>query len=988
MAAKRPRLFLIDGYSNIYRAFHAIRELSNSKGEPTNAVYGFINMLRKLLREEEPELIGVALDVSGESLRKEQYSEYKATRKPMPDDLRTQLPWVRQAIEGYRIPILEIARYEADDVLGTLAKKAAAEGYDVFLVSADKDLMQLVDDHVFLAHTGRDKVYDAALVEEDFGVPPGQVVDVLAIQGDVSDNVPGVQGIGGKGAVELIRDFGSLEELLARTEEIEQKSYRLRKRYRANLEAHRDDAELSKKLVTIHTDLDIDFEPEKLLREPLDQDALAELFQRLEFTSLLEELDAGDSSSGESVAAAVDVESVEGWEKVVASLGAEIYLGVVYEPQPIGVVVGAPEGDAWFADFRREGMREAVVATLRAWLADGDRRLVGHDLKEILRLVDGEAEVAATLDDSMLFSYVLRPALRGHGLSEVALDRLQYKTVTAKEAGWEKGVEPALGAEGLLVFAAERVELPRRFAGAMREELSAGGLESVYRDIEEPLIPVLMRMEERGIALDSEFLADMSSDLEGRLETLEEAIYKIAGERFNINSPSQLGEIMFERLDYPVVKRTRKTKSYSTDADTLHQLALKGFPLAEKMLDYREISKLKSTYVDALPAMVGDDGRIHTRYEQAVAATGRLSSVSPNLQNIPVRTKLGRSIRRAFVAPEGRLLLVADYSQIELRVLAHIAEEPALIAAFEAGEDIHRATAAVVMDVAPELVTARQRRAAKVINFGIIYGMSAFGLSQNLGISRGEAQHFIDAYLEKYAGVKRYMDATLEAAEKEGKVETLYGRVRWLPELQAKNHAVRENAKRMAINARIQGTAADLLKKAMLVGRRPAPSRDAGLAPLADRARRTGPRSTREERRKDPRSWSAGRWRPWRAARAPGRRRRDRADLVRRQGLARPLEPGLLSPGFSKASPREWVPLSPTPGRRLQLARRHASRVGGRYLVLARSPWQSPFTRKASVAGCSGRPGVGLRGTHARGNHVSRRDDVAAKQIEAPAQSG
>jgi DNA polymerase-1 len=818
MAAKRPRLYLIDGYSNIYRAFHAIRELSNSKGEPTNAVYGFINMLRKLLREEKPELIGVALDVSGDSLRKEQYSEYKATRKPMPDDLRTQLPWVRQAIEGYRIPILELARYEADDVLGTLAKKASAEGYDVFLVSADKDLMQLVDDHVFLAHTGRDKVYDAALVEEDFGVPPGQVADVLAIQGDVSDNVPGVQGIGAKGAVELIRDFGSLEDLLARTEEIEQKSYRLRKRYRANLEEHRADAELSKELVTIHTDLDIDFDPEKLLREPLDQDALAELFQRLEFTSLLEELDAGDSSSGESVAAAVELESVQGWEKAVASLGDEIYLGVVYEPQPVGVVVGAAEGDAWFADFRREGLREAVVATLRAWLADSARRLVGHDLKEVLRLADGapDARVAAALDDSMLFSYVLRPALRGHGLSEVALDRLQYSVVTAKEAGWEKGVEPALGTEGLRVFAAERVELPRRFVGVMREELSAGGLESVYREIEEPLVPVLMRMEERGIALDSGLLADMSSDLEGRLVKLEEAIYKIAGERFNINSPSQLGEIMFERLDYPVVKRTRKTKSYSTDADTLHQLALKGFPLAEKLLDYREISKLKSTYVDALPTMVAADGRLHTRYEQAVAATGRLSSVSPNLQNIPVRTDLGRSIRRAFVAPEGRLLLVADYSQIELRVLAHIAEEPALIAAFEAGEDIHRATAAVVMDVAPELVTARQRRAAKVINFGIIYGMSAFGLSQNLGISRGDAQQFIDAYLERYAGVKHYMDATLEAAETEGKVETLYGRVRWLPELQAKNHAVRENAKRMAINARIQGTAADLLKKAMI----------------------------------------------------------------------------------------------------------------------------------------------------------------------------
>jgi DNA polymerase-1 len=430
--------------------------------------------------------------------------------------------------------------------------------------------------------------------------------------------------------------------------------------------------------------------------------------------------------------------------------------------------------------------------------------------------VGPEVDVAARLDDTMLLSYVLRPALRGHGLPEVALDRLQHKVVTAKEAGWDKGVEPPLGGQGLRVHAAEQVELPRRFAPGMRRELEEGGLQAVYRDIEEPLMPVLMRMEEHGIGLDREFLADMSSDLAGRLSGLEEAIYKIAGERFNINSPGQLGEVMFEKLSYPVVKRTRKTKSYSTDAETLHQLAVKGFPLAEKLLDYREIAKLKSTYVDALPALVAEDGRLHTRYEQAVAATGRLSSVNPNLQNIPVRTELGRSIRKAFAAPPGRLLLVADYSQIELRILAHIAEEPALIAAFEAGEDIHRTTAAVVMDVAPDLVTSKQRRAAKVINFGIIYGMSAFGLSQNLGIPRGDAQNFIDAYLEKYSGVKRYMETTLEAAERDGKVETLYGRVRWLPELGARNHAVRENAKRMAINARIQGTAADVLKKAMV----------------------------------------------------------------------------------------------------------------------------------------------------------------------------
>jgi len=817
MSAKRPRLFLIDGYSNIFRAFHAIRELSNSRGEPTNAVYGFINMLRKLLREEQPELIGVALDVSSDTVRKEQYAEYKANRKPMPDDLKTQIPWVRQAIEAYRIPILEMEKYEADDVLGTLASKASEAGYDVFLVSADKDLMQLVTSQVFLMHTGRDKVYDPAQVEEDFGVPPTQVVDVLAIQGDTSDNVPGVKGIGGKGAVELIRDFGTLEDLLARTEEVEQMTYRLRKRYRANLEEHREDAELSKQLVTIHTDLDVPFDPEALRYDTADNEALAELFRAMEFTSLLEELDAGAGGETVEVEPATEISSPAAWQEFAGKLPHEVWVGLVGHGASLaGLAVGAAEGEVGFADFRYEGVSESVVATLREWLGDAERVFVGHDLKEVLRYAGAESKIASRLDDTMLMSYVLRPALRGHALPHVALDRLQYKTVTPKEAGWDKGVDPALGGRGLAVYAAEHVDLPRRWVETMRQELEAESLDTVYRELEEPLIPVLMRMEEAGIALDTGFLSAMSSELGGELETLEDAIYKIAGEQFNINSPGQLGEIMFEKLSYPVLKRTRKTKSASTDAETLHQLALKGFPLAEKLIHYREISKLKSTYVDALPEMVAEDGRVHTRYDQAVAATGRLSSSNPNLQNIPIRTELGRRVRKAFVAPEGRMLLVADYSQIELRVLAHIAEEAALIAAFEAGEDIHRATAAVVMDMAPELVTSEQRRAAKVINFGIIYGMSAFGLSQNLGIPRGEAQQFIDAYLEKYAGVKGYMESTVERAEAEGKVETLYGRVRWLPELQARNHAVRENARRMAINARIQGTAADLLKKAMV----------------------------------------------------------------------------------------------------------------------------------------------------------------------------
>src|SRR6202035_5425193 len=418
--------------------------------------------------------------------------------------------------------------------------------------------------------------------------------------------------------------------------------------------------------------------------------------------------------------------------------------------------------------------------------------------------------------DAMLVSYLLKASLHGHTLDELALERLERKPLSAREVGWDKGQEPALGDARLLAYAGERIALSRRLAGPMRGERAAGALARVYDEIEAPLVPVLLRMEEAGILLDVDYLQQMSAELGKELDSLEEEIYKQAGELFNLNSPQQLGVILFEKLGYPILKRTQKTKSYSTGAETLEELAARGYPIAELLLRYRELSKLKSTYVDALPLLVGPDGRLHTRFHQAVAATGRLSSASPNLQNIPIRTELGQRIRRAFVADPGRLLLVADYSQIELRVLAHIADERALIDSFAAGEDIHRATAATVFGASPALVTPDQRRAAKVINFGILYRMSAFGLSQNLGISPKEAEAFITAYLDRYPGVKRYVEETLKSAEREGKVETLYGRIRWLPDIQSKNRNLRENARRMAINARIQGTAADLLKLAMI----------------------------------------------------------------------------------------------------------------------------------------------------------------------------
>ncbi|HSM51044.1 MAG TPA: DNA polymerase, partial [Thermoanaerobaculia bacterium] len=490
-----------------------------------------------------------------------------------------------------------------------------------------------------------------------------------------------------------------------------------------------------------------------------------------------------------------------------ALLGAE---------EPLALVFGGPGREPVLADFRHAGLREAAVGALAGLAADPGRLLVGHDLKEVLRQLPAPVRPAARLWDTMLVSYLLRPSVHGHGLAELAAERLGRQPLSPRDAGWERGAEPALGDGRLARFAGEAVDLPLRLLPPFGTELGSGALARVYWEIEAPLLPVLLAMESAGIALDAGLLRAMSREMEEELVALEREVHELAGEPFNLNSPQQLGRILFEKLGYPAGRRTQKTKSWSTDADTLAALAARGYPLPERLLRYRELAKLKSTYVDALPALAGPDGRVHTRFQQAVAATGRLSSINPNLQNIPVRTELGQRIRRAFRAAPGHLLVVADYSQIELRVLAHIAEEPALIEAFRRGEDIHRTTAASVFGVAPDLVTGDQRRAAKTINFGLIYGMSAFGLAQNLGVDTKEAERFIAAYFARFARVQEYMQETLATAEREGRVETLAGRVRWLPEIHAKSWNLRENARRMAINARIQGTAADILKRAMI----------------------------------------------------------------------------------------------------------------------------------------------------------------------------
>ncbi|HQN39666.1 MAG TPA: DNA polymerase I [Thermoanaerobaculia bacterium] len=809
--SSRPRLYLIDGLSNAFRAFYAIRELSTSQGEPTNAVYGFVQMLRKLLREENPELVGVAWDVSDVTVRTERYADYKANRAPMPEGLRAQLPRIREALGAFRIPVVELAGYEADDVLGTLARQGAAQGYDVVLVSADKDLMQLVAPGIAVFHTGRNRLYDEAAVEAEWGVPPARVADVLALQGDSVDNVPGVPGIGEKGARQLIAEHGSLEALLANAAAVK------RKAYREGLEQHREQALLSKELVTIHTELPLTLDVAALRHEPPDTAALRALYGALEFETLLAELGPEATVESEAIPAARELTSPDELATLLAAAGAELAVARLGEEEPVALAFAVPGEEPRYVDLRRDEMREAAAARLGTLAADPDGSLVGHDLKEVLRLLPPESErPAAALWDTMLVSYLLRASVHGHGLSELARERLGYEPLSAREAGWERGAQPPVGDERLARAAGEAAVLPLRLLEPLRDELGTGALARVYREIEAPLLPVLLAMENAGIALDGELLRTMSGEMEGELGALEREAHALAGEPFNLNSPRQLGEILFEKLGYPAGRRTQKTKRWSTDADTLAALAAKGFPLPEVLLRYRELAKLKSTYVDALPALCDAEGRVHTRFQQAVAATGRLSSTNPNLQNIPVRTELGRRIRRAFRAAPGAVLVAADYSQIELRVLAHIAAEPELIAAFQRGEDIHRTTAASVFGVVPELVTSDQRRAAKTINFGLIYGMSAFGLAQNLGVETREAERFIAAYFARFSRVQEYMRETLATAEREGRVETLAGRIRWLPEIHSKSWNLRENARRMAINARIQGTAADILKRAMI----------------------------------------------------------------------------------------------------------------------------------------------------------------------------
>ncbi|MGH9457756.1 MAG: DNA polymerase I [Thermoanaerobaculia bacterium] len=812
MSAYRGRLFLIDGSNNLYRSYYAIRGLTTSSGMATNAVYGFIQMLRKLLKDHEPDAVAVAFDVGTPTFRLQQYVDYKKDRKPMPDDLSVQVPLVRQAIEGLGIPILDdITDYEADDVIGTIACRGRDAGWEVVIATSDKDFFQLVGNGILLYHTGREVLYDGDGVREAFGLPPEKVVDVMALWGDAIDNIPGVPGIGEKSAKALIEEFGSIDALYARIDDVKKPSQR------KALTENRDKAFLSRDLVRIQCDLPVSVDFEAFRRREPDRGKLHELFSRLEFHSLLQEFLPEETRKVERT-----WHSVATHEELAAWLAAAADpIALHFEPDGTGhdleaVTLSAEPGRAIVAPLaNRLGATDALRDDVRALLGSG-RRFLAHDVKAELRKLQGAGwPLPENFDDSMIASYVLQPGAYGHTLEILARERLRRDVISRKDLY-----------KALMVFtldgpACEYLGEKAEMAVCLWRELEpqlAGDpeLRKIYDEIELPLIPVLARMEHRGIRIDVDLLAEMSASMGAQLAAVEKEIYAEAGQEFNINSPQQLATILFEKLQYPALKKTQKTKSASTGMEVLKELASHGYAVPRLILEHRELHKLKSTYVDALPQLVGEDGRVHTTFNQAVAATGRLSSSDPNLQNIPIRTESGRAIRRAFIADEGNVLLGADYSQIERRVLAHMTEDADLIDAFRRGVDIHRATAAKIFNRPEDEVTPEQRRASKTINFGVLYGMSAFRLAHELNISQGEAKEFIESYFARYPTIRDYLDRTLDEARRTGKVTTLFGRVRYIPEIHNRSWTVRGNAERMATNAPIQGTAADLLKLAMV----------------------------------------------------------------------------------------------------------------------------------------------------------------------------
>jgi DNA polymerase-1 len=822
-----PRLVLIDGNNQMYRAYHAIRALTGPDGRSTNAVYGFITMLRKLISDQKPEHMAAAFDLRGPTFRNEIDQEYKANRRPMPEDLVEQVEGVHEACQALGVPIVTHQGFEADDVIGTLATRAATNGMDVVIVTGDKDFFQLVNDRIHVFNPRDDGIwYDADGVREKFGVSPNQVVDMLALMGDTSDNIKGVPGIGEKGARELVTSFGTLDELLAGASELP------KKKYRTALTEHAEDARHSRNLVQIRLDVPVADEPDQFRYRGPDRERCFRLFSALGFKSLLGEYapTAGTVVTDyRLVTETGDLDALAATLRTAGRCGLHVLTvgGPPTRNGIVGLAFSTASRSGWYVPLAREGLDlsgslddRTVFAALGPILEDPDVNKVGHDLKrEMLWLATCEIELRGLELDTMVASYLLEATRATPTLETVALEVIGYQALTT-EAVRGKGAK-ALGFDQLppdvvLPFACERADLPLQAADRVRTQLEEQGLETLYRELEHPLLPVLAAIETCGVRIDTGALATQSQRMDGELADLQAQIFTLAGEEFNVNSPRQLSAILFDKLGLPAGRKTGKTRVASTSADVLDDLA-ERHELPRLVVEWRGIQKLKGTYVDALPQLVRPTtGRVHTSFNQAVASTGRLSSSDPNLQNIPIRTPLGRDIRRAFIARDGHRLISADYSQIELRVLAHLSEDSTLIDAFVRDEDIHDQTARRVFGDDSGLDPHELRRRAKIINYALLYGKTAFTLSRDIGVTPHDAQAFIDAYFAGYPQVRGFLEAVLEQAREAGEVRTMYGRRRLVPELNSRNGQIRAAAERVTVNMPIQGTAADILKRAMI----------------------------------------------------------------------------------------------------------------------------------------------------------------------------
>lgn len=859
-----PPIVLVDGSSYLYRAFHALPPLVTSTGQPTGAVKGVLNMLKRLVKDYPESPMAVVFDAKGKTFRDELFAEYKAQRPSMPDDLRSQVEPLHACVRALGLPLLCVEGVEADDVIGTLARRAAAAGRDVVISTGDKDMAQLVDGHITLVNTMKDETLDVEGVRNKFGLPPELIIDFLALMGDKVDNIPGVPGVGEKTALGLLQGIGGgLDAIYADLDKVATLDFRGAKTLPKKLEEHREQAYLSYALATIKVDCDLPVGLDDLDIAHPDREALKRLYTELEFKGWLSELLAGKDEGVDDVSRGAGVAGTS--EGTSASLDADAppasvaacknhliltqqeldewlsRLGACEEfcfdlettslnymvAEIVGVGLALEPGEAAYIPLAHDYLdvpdqldRDSVLATLKPLWENPAHGKIGQNLKyDISVLANYGITVRGPLTDTMLESYVLNSTATRHDMDSLALKYLGQKTVSFEEIAG-KGAKQLtfnqIDFEQAVPYACEDVDVTLRLHCALRPRIEAEGrLAEVLDTLERPLIPVLSRIERTGVALDAERLHRQSRELAERIRGLEERAFELAGRDFNLGSPKQLGQILFEELKIPVIKKTPKGAPSTAEA-VLEELAL-DYPLPKVIMEHRGLAKLKSTYTDKLPQLVNKaTGRLHTSYHQAVTATGRLSSSDPNLQNIPIRTEEGRKIRQAFIARPGYCIVAADYSQIELRIMAHLSEDPGLLSAFAENRDIHTATAAEVFGTALDKVTGDQRRSAKAINFGLIYGMSAWGLSKQLRIERNQAQTYIDRYFDRYPGVARYMDRIRAQAAEDGFVETVFGRRLYLPEIRAQNHARRQAAERTAINAPMQGTAADIIKRAMI----------------------------------------------------------------------------------------------------------------------------------------------------------------------------